>query len=65
MRLAQQHTQDMRAPPARRWTVRISDRGTVILVLRDMNGVALTWAELGSDEAWLLARHLNDCADAI
>lgn len=60
-----QHAQDMRAPPAGRWTVRLSDRGSVVLILRDINGIALTWAELSSEESWLLARHLNDAADDI
>jgi hypothetical protein len=64
MERLQQHAQDMRAPPARRWTVRLSDRGTVFLILRDINGAALTWAELSSEEAWQMAGNLNDTADA-
>lgn len=61
----QQHAQDMRAPSAARWTVRMSDRGSVVLILRDMNGIALTYAELSDEEAWQMARDLNDTADEI
>lgn len=61
----QQHAQDMKSPASFRWTVRRSDHGTILLIMRDESGQALTWAELNSVEAWQMARHLNDAADEI
>lgn len=57
------HSKDMQAPTAAHWTVRMSDRETVLLIMRDENGAAIGWGELDSEEAWQLARHLSDSAD--
>lgn len=57
------HVSDLQAPTFVRWTVRKSNRGTVVLILRDQVGTAMVWAELSPEESWQMAKHLNDTGD--